>query len=197
MLTRLRSLRWNVILPIAAISVALLAVLGFDLRTSGEAEPPPLVGALGSPVRGTIVPLTATPTGARPAATPRPTVAGSVEGTPATRDTTRRNALVIALDGFRRLKERDGSFPTTGGNIQTLCAYKDIDQGCKLSQVIDSGVPMDPLGDPLQNGFWYQSDGTYVKLYASLEEEVPADQQCPTDNVDLQKKPNLICITSQ
>jgi hypothetical protein len=197
MIAWLTSLRWNVLLPVAALAAALAAVLAFDLRTSGQAEPPKLVGALGSPVRGTIVPLTATPVGARPAVTPRPTVGGSVAGTPATRDVTRRNNLLIALDGFHTLKERSGSFPTTNGNIQTLCAYKEVDQGCKLAQVLPAGVPMDPLGDPLQNGFWYQSDGTYVKLYASLEQPVPPDQQCPTDNVDLKKKQNLICVTSR
>lgn len=197
MLAWLRSLRWNAILPVAAIALALLAVLGFDLRTGGQAEPPRLAGALGSPVRGTIVPLTPTPAGAKPAVTPRPTVAGSVAGTAATRDIARRNLLLIALAGFQKLKERDGSFPTTNGNVQTLCAYKDIDQGCKLAQVLDAGVPADPLGNPLQNGFWYQSNGAYARLYASLEGDIPPDQQCPTDNVDLKKKPNLICVTSQ
>ncbi|MBF6599903.1 MAG: hypothetical protein IVW36_05275 [Dehalococcoidia bacterium] len=194
MLTRLRSLKWNIIAPVALISLALVAVLGFDLAYSGEAEPPPLVGALGTPIRGTLVPPTATPVGAGPTVAPRPTVPGSVAGTPATRDGVRRNSLLIALDGFQKLKQRDGKFPSTTGNIQTLCAFKDLDVGCKLKDVIPGGAPADPLGNPVEDGYWYQSDGNYVKLYAALEEDIPADQKCPTDNVDLKKKPNLICI---
>ncbi|MHB8515944.1 MAG: hypothetical protein ACYDCT_11260, partial [Dehalococcoidia bacterium] len=95
------------------------------------------------------------------------------------------------------LKARDGSYPTTNNNIQTLCAFKKLDQGCKLSEVLPGGPPADPLGDPIQGGFWYQSDGSYVKLYAALEQDIPAAEKCPTDNVDLKKKANLICITSQ
>jgi hypothetical protein len=197
MLAWLRTLRWNIIAPVALIVVALAAVLGFDLAHTGEAVPPPLVGALGTPVRGTLVPPTPTPVGFAPTPVPRPTVPGTVAGTPATRDAVRRNSLLIALDGFQKLKDKNGKYPTTGGNIQTLCAFKDLDAGCKLKDVIPGGAPADPLGDPIQDGFWYQSDGTYVKLYASLEEDIPEDQKCPTDNVDLKKKADLICVTAR
>jgi hypothetical protein len=197
MLAWLRTLKWNIIAPVALIVVALAAVLGFDLAHTGEAVPPPLVGALGTPVRGTLVPATATPVGAKPTVQPRPTVPGTVAGTPATRDAERRNSLLIALDGFSKLRDRDGKFPTTGGNIQTLCAFKDLDVGCKLKDVIPGGAPADPLGNPIDDGFWYQSDGTYAKLYASLEEDIPDDQKCRTDNVDLLKKADLICVTTR
>lgn len=195
MIAWLRSLKWPIIAPVALIGVVLLFVLAFDLAHTGEAKPPALAGALGTPVRGTLVPPTATPIGARPTVVARPTVPGSVAGTPATRDQDRRNLLLIAIDGLNKLKARDGQYPSTGGNIQTLCAYKDLDKGCALKDVIPAGVPVDPLGDPVRNGFWYQSDGTYVKLYASMEQDLPDDQRCPTDNVDLKKKPNLYCVT--
>ena len=197
MLDRFRALRWDVIAPVGLLAVALAAVLGFGLAHAGDAKPPPLIGALGTPVRGVFIAPTPTPPGAGPTVPPRPTVPASVPGTPAERDQVRRNELLIALDGFRKLKARDGSYPTTHNNIQTLCAFKKLDVGCKLSEVIPGGAPADPLGDPIQDGFWYQSDGTYVKLYASLEQPIPASERCPTDNVDLMKKPNLICITSQ
>src|SRR5581483_6022865 len=48
-------------------------------------------------------------------------------------------------------------------------------------------LPQDPLGDPISNGYWYQSDGQSAKVYASLEEDIAAEQPCPTDNVDLRK----------
>lgn len=195
MIAWLRGLKWQIIAPVGTLAAVLLLVLAFDLAHTGEAKPPALVGALGTPVRGTLVPATATPVGARPTVRPRPTVSGSIPGTPASRDQDRRNLLLIAIDGFNKLKARDGSYPSTNGNLQTLCVYKDDDKGCALKDVLPNGVPADPLGASAENGFWYQSDGTYVKVYASMEEDLPDDQRCPTDNVDLKKKPNLYCIT--
>ena len=196
MLNYVRSWRWSIIAPLALLAVALVAVLGFDLAHTGEAKPPPLVGAIGTPVRGTLIPPTPTPKGLQPTAAPRATVPAGTAGTPADRDVARRKALLAAIGGFLQLKAKDGSFPTTQGHIQTLCAYKNLDVGCKLQQVLGD-VPADPLGDPLQNGFWYESDGTYVKLYASLEQDIPDSDRCPTDNVDLKKKANLICVTAR
>lgn len=190
-----RSWRWSIIAPLALLAMALAAVLGFDLAHTGEAKPPPLVGAIGSPVRGMLVPATATPKGLQPTAAPRATVPAGVAGTPADRDVARRKGLLTAIGGFLQLKARDGTFPTTDGHIQTLCAYTDLDVGCKLKDVLNQ-VPADPLGAPLQNGYWYESDGTYVKLYAALEQDIPDSGKCPTDNVDLKKKANLICVTA-
>ncbi len=194
MIDRLRTLRWNIIGPVALLAAALAGVAWFDLTTSGEAKPPPLAGAVGTPVRGTFVPPTPTPIGARPTPKSRPTV-GAVPGTPAERDGRRRNDLLIILDGFNKLKAREGSYPSTNNNLQTLCVFKQLDVGCKLKEVI-TGTPEDPLGNPLQNGYWYQSDGKSLKIYASFEQDIPPDQQCPTDNVDLKKKANLICVTA-
>lgn len=191
---RIAALRWNVIGPVALLVLALLSVAWFDLTTGGDAAPPPLIGAIGTPQRGVFVRPTATPVGARPTAQPRPTVAGTVSGTPATRDLQRRNDLLILFDALNQWERERGEYPFTSGNIQSLCGFKEIDVGCKLREILGSETPVDPLGDPVNNGYWYASDGRTFVLYASLEEDVPDEQECPTDNVDLRKKPDLICL---
>ena len=193
---RIRSWRWTIIVPVGFFAAALAAVAWLDIASSGSAEPPPLLGVVGTPVRGTFTPPTATAIGARPSPKPRPTIEGAVSGTPAERDQQRRIDLLSMLDGFNKLKARDGSYPSTNGNLQTLCVFKDIDVGCQLKDVIASGPPHDPLGSSDENGYWYSSDGRSLKIYASLEGEVPAEQQCPTDNVDLKEKANVVCITA-
>jgi len=195
LLEQLRSWKWNIIAPVGLLTVALIAVAWFDLTSSGSAEPPPLLGEVGTPVRGTFTPPTATAVGARPTPKARPTVAGAT-GTAADRDHQRQVDLLTMLDGFNKLKARDGSYPTTNGNIQTLCAFKDLDIGCALKDVLPNGPPQDPLGDPVQNGYWYSSDGNSLKLYASMEGDVPSEQRCETDNVDLKTKPNLVCLSA-
>jgi hypothetical protein len=192
---RARSLRWNVIAPVGLLAIALASVAWFDLTSSGSAEPPPLLGQVGTPVRGTFTPPTATAIGAKPTPKPRPTIEGAAPGTPADRDHQRQIDLITMLAAFNKLKDQDGSFPSTNGNVQTLCVFKDLDVGCKLKDVIPSGPPQDPLGSPIENGYWFSSDGSSLKIYASMEQDVPSDQQCQTDNVDLLKKSNLICLT--
>jgi hypothetical protein len=188
-------LNWSVIAPLALLAAVILAVIVFDFRTGGDVEPAPLLGAVGSPVRGTFVPPTATPVGGGSTPRPRPTFAGSLNGTPAERDQKRRNDLLVLVDGFNRYKEANGSYPSTTNNVQTLCAYKDFDVGCKVGEVLNGTVPLDPLNDPVGAGYWYASDGQTGKLYASLEEDIPPDQQCRTEDAELKKKFNLICVT--
>ena len=78
--------------------------------------------------------------------------------------------------------------------MQTVCAYKDIDIGCKLKETFDGNLPSDPLGDPVKNGYWYSSDGNSVTVYAALEGEIPADQQCDTNDAELKKRQHVICL---
>lgn len=189
---RLRRLRWNIIAPVALLAAAIAGVAWFDLTSGDEAEPEPYLGALGTPVRGTFVPPTATPPGARP--TPRSTVTVPLDapGTPAERDQTRRNDLLVILGAFEEVRRREGEYPSTNGNLQSLCRFKEVDVGCVLRTVMDADPPDDPLGN--ENGYWYESDGSYLKLYAALEEPIPDDQVCPTDNIDLLEKPYRICV---
>ncbi len=185
--------RWAIAAPIALLTGVLLALVWLDVTTGGEAEPPPLVGKLGTPVRGTFVAPTATPIGFAPTPRPRPTIAGATAGTREERDGRRRADILILINGFLQIREEEGEFPSTSDHIQSLCIYKDDDQGCKLKDVIGAEPPSDPLGDPGQNGYWYQSDGKTAKIYISFEGDIPADQRCDTDYIDFEGHANMIC----
>jgi hypothetical protein len=177
------------------VALAVLAVLVLDVAKGGEATPEPYLGeakgerfAYGAP--------TATPTGV-PGVTPTAVIgqpgAPSRPGDPNARDAQRRDDLIELVAAAGRYKEQNGAFPTTNGNVQSLCAYVDLDQGCLLEQVL-SPLPSDPLGEPLKNGYWYSSDGQRATFYAALEVAVPEEQQCETDDAELVKKSNLVCI---
>lgn len=185
--------RWAIAAPIALLAAVLLALVWLDVTTGGDAEPPPLIGKLGTPVRGTFVAPTAAPAGFEPTPRPRPTVAGTVTGTREERDARRRSDILILINGFQQIREDEGTFPSTGGNIQSLCIYKDDDQGCKLEDVIGAAPPSDPLGDPGQNGYWYQSDGESAKIYISFEADIPDGERCDTDYIDFEDHQNMIC----
>jgi hypothetical protein len=185
--------RWSVIAPVALLGAVVLLVLWLDLATGGEAKPPPLIGAVGTPVRGTFVPPTPTPPGAGPTAQPRPTIAGSVAGTPDERDGERRAHVLILFDALRQFEEREGAYPSTNNNIQSLCVYREVDAGCQLREVLGGELPQDPLGEAAVNGYWYQSDGNVAKVYVSLEGDIDDSERCDTDYVDFRNKPNMIC----
>ena len=187
-------LNWSIILPVGLLVLALLAIVWLDLATGGEAKPDPFLGTIGTPVRGTFVPSTPTPEGAEGTPRPRPTFAGNVQGTPLERDAKRRGDLLLLLTASNRFRLATGEYPNTGGNIQTLCVFTDDDVGCQLEDLMEGGLPEDPFGDPIENGYWYQSDGDTVKIYAALELEITDEERCPTDNVDLIEKPSLVCI---
>ena len=110
------------------------------------------------------------------------------------RDGTRRGDLIRILQAANAYKEENGEYISTDGNIQTLCAFKDIDKGCEYEATLGGDVPEDPAGDPVQNGYWYQSDGQSLVLYAALELEIPDEERCRTENVDLREEPSLICL---
>ena len=192
---RVRALRWSIIAPIALLVAVIALALWFDGTTGGDAKPPPLIGALGTPVRGTFVPSTPTPFGAGPTPRPRPTAPGSTTGTPDERDAQRRADVLVIFDGLLRIRESDGTFPSTNNNIQSLCVYRDVDVGCELDDVLGKTPPGDPLGEPQLNGYWYQSDGTTAKLYVSLEGDIDDAERCDTDYVDFEDDPNMICPT--
>ncbi len=198
MQTRLSSWNWTVIAPVSLIAVALVAVVILDATKGGAAEPAAPIGEIGTPVRQAYVAPTATPIGFQPTPKPKPTFAGvnSAKGTPEERDATRRTDLLLLLDAANRLNAQDGSYPTTKGNVQTLCAYKDLDIGCKLKETFGGDLPSDPLGDPVKNGYWYSSDGQSVTLYASIEGDIPDADKCATNDAELKKKATVICVKS-
>ena len=187
---------WTIIAPVALLAAALIGIAWLDVSTGGEAKPQPPLGGSGTPVRQSYVPPTPTPFGAQPTAKPRPTFPASgvpLKGTPAERDAKRRTDLLLMLDAANKAKARDGAYPSTNKNVQSLCRYKDVDVGCKLSAITGGQLPADPLGN--DSGYWYQSDGTSVKIYASLEGNVAEELKCPTSDAELKKHDNLICVT--
>lgn len=188
--------KMTVVVPVALLATALAGVAWLDLTTGGEATPAPPVGAIGTPIRNAYVAPTSTPPGAptaRPIATVGvPTPGSNVQGTPADRDTRRKLDLALLVQAAQKLKAQAGAYPSTGGHVQSLCTYEQLDQGCKLRQYIDGTLPKDPVG----NGFnyWYSSDGTSAHFYTSLEEPLNGDEPCDTDDAELVKHPNVICV---
>lgn len=189
-----KRLKWNVIAPAGLLALALLLVVWFDLRTGGDAEPPPLLGAIGTPVRSNFTAIPATQVITTPTPRPRST-GGEVTGTPEERDAVRRVDLIRLSSAFATLKERDGEFPSTGGNTQTLCVFRDADVGCRVENTLPDEVPSDPLGDPANNGYFYRSDGETMTLYAQLEMNIPAEQECQGEKPGLTSRENLICLS--
>ena len=180
--------------------IALLGVAWLDLTTGGEAKQAPFIGTIGTPIRNAYIAPTSTPAGL-PTARPRPTVEAqpapaTAKGTPAERDQQRKVDLLLLVDAAKKYKDDKGSLPTTETHVQSLCTYKELDQGCKFGAYTDSGdVPADPVGNGYS--YWYSSDGTTARFYASLEEPLTGDEQpCDTDDAELAKHANVICVTA-
>ena len=95
-----------------------------------------------------------------------PTVTPTPQPGAGDRDLQRLQDLERIRAALEEYYDKEGSYPSTGGNMQTLCAYKDLDIGCKLTKVLDPLPAADPLGDPLTNGYWYASDGKSFAVYA-------------------------------
>jgi hypothetical protein len=187
-------LKLSIVAPVALIGAVILAAVWLDVTTGGEAEPLPLLGAIGTPVRGTFVPPTATPPGFAPTPRPRPTPAGAT-GTPEERDAKRRRDVLIILDGLAQLRRRDGEYPSTGGNLQSFCVYREIDAGCKVKDVTGADAPQDPLGNAPEHGYKYASDGRTATIYVAFEGDIPAEQRCDKDNVGFEDNQSVICPT--
>ena len=143
-----------------------------------------------------------------PQATPAPTftvgpvaTAGPAEAT-ATQAAqaggeARDNIRVQNLDALQQALAEytldHSGYPNTNGGIQSLCAFKEFDEGCKLESVLDP-LPVDPLGDPAVNGYWYASDGATYILYAVREGDLVP--QCPERPDHLKKFESLMCVQS-
>lgn len=188
--------RLSIAAPLLLIGVVIIALLRLDCTTSGGAEPPPLLGRVGSPVRPTYIPPTPTPEGFAPTPRPRPTAQG-LTGTEEERDNERRQHILIILNGLQQLRDQDGEYPTTGGNLQSLCVFSDVDAGCKLRDVLGAEPPNDPRGRSSTSGYWYLSDGSTATLFVALEAQIPPEEICanPHPGFDELDLPYLICLT--
>ena len=190
----IKRVRWDIAGPVGLIVLALATVAWLDVSKGGEATPKPPMGTIGTPIRGAYIAPTATPIGFAPTPRPKPTVSGAVARTASVRDGKRRSDLLLLLAAAARAKARDGAYPGTNGNVQTLCNYKEIDSGCKILSLADASAT---LADPLKIGYWYSSDGKTARFYASLEEDVPAGAKCSTNDAELQKHDNVICVNAE
>jgi hypothetical protein len=134
--------------------------------------------------REDVQPLAQTPSGPTatvgPTFTPGPSPTTGPEQETATaeiafggenRDRTRETDLAAVAQVLETYREENGEYPTTNNNIQTLCVFEENDSGCALKEVLDP-LPLDPLGSPADNGYFYQSDGERFVLYAIRESEV-------------------------
>ena len=133
--------------PIAAIVVVIVAALGMDLAFGAPGKPkvdnsapPPEV------IRATIAAAPVSPTPYAPPPTATPTAAPTEDTGPVAqqRDQRRIEDLAHIATALVKYDEDKGEFPSTGGNIQTLCTYRDNDAGCKVGDILDP-IPEDPL----------------------------------------------------
>ena len=180
-------------LPVVALAAVVLAIIVVELCGRDDVEAP-LVQA--------------TPSG--PSATPGPTFTPGPSPTPGPptetptgeapvggedeRDVQRQQdvqALQQVLDQYR---QENDEYPSTNGNIQSLCVFADSDAGCDLLEVLDP-LPQDPLGDPANNGYFYSSTGDAYVLYATREgDQLPECGEHPAHLGDID---SLYCVRGQ
>ncbi|MCI0855278.1 MAG: glycosyltransferase family 39 protein [Chloroflexi bacterium] len=101
----------------------------------------------------------------------------SVTTTPEERDEIRKTEMEEIQAVLAQYAQQNGSYPNTDNQVQSLCAYTSLDVGCDLKSV--GPIPVDPLGEPIQNGYWYRSDGRSYTLIALRETELGAPSMCP------------------
>jgi 4-amino-4-deoxy-L-arabinose transferase-like glycosyltransferase len=118
-----------------------------------------------------------------PTLTPRP---GGAD-----RDRARLSDLQRVQQALEAYKRKHGSYPGTGGGVQTLCVYKDEDVGCKLKEFLPD-IPVDPLGEPTTTGYFYSSDGKTYTIYAERETETAPG--CPDHPEHLAQLGPLMCV---
>ena len=182
------------------LGAIVLAILFTDLATGGDTESP---AALGAPIdvtpgtRTVIVPTLA------PLETPTPAAAATATPSSAAealaRDAQRLRDLAQLRAALEEYRDRFDGYPNTDNNVQTMCAYEDLDKGCDLKEVLDEeggGILSDPLGEPVANGYWYASDGKAYTIWMLREGPgSPGDPICPESNPHLKEKGPLFCLT--
>lgn len=182
--------------PIAAIVFVIVLAVAIDLAVGGPSTPkannqapPP------ESVRATIAAMPVTVTPYVPPATPTSTAIPTVipGSLAAARDETRLGDIMKVTVALKQYHDSKGEYPSTGGNIQTLCSYPDADAGCKLKEFIDP-IPQDPSGQAVLNGYWYSSDGKTYVIIAGMDSPANATpDKCEKRFFDHTRKTNLCC----
>jgi len=176
--------------PVIILGVVILLILVVDLTTDSGSATEPL--AFGTPI----------PTGTRgPSPTPGPTLTPTPIPTPAPappgaeeRDATRKADLEDLRDALEEYRDEHDSYPETGGSIQTLCVYEEIDAGCKLEEFLDP-LPIDPLGDRHEDGYWYASDGESFVVISQYEAAPPPAEARCEETPDREDIRYFYCLT--
>ncbi len=117
------------------------------------------------------------------------------ELTAAERDQIRRLHLEQIRAALEEYAAMRGGYPDTGGLLQTLCVYRELDQGCALESILPQ-VPIDPLGKPARDGYWYVSDGSTFVLIAQKETGTKENENCPdfVASLDIAEGAPLYCV---
>jgi hypothetical protein len=180
-------LRW--ILPIGGLAAIIFTIIFLELCGREDVDeavtaPEPVDTATAQTPAGTSTPGPSPTAGAATATT----VSEPGEDQ---RDVTRQQDLAAIAAALTQYEGDNGSFPTTDGNVQSLCAFEN-DGGCELSEVLDP-IPGDPLGDPGTNGYWYRSDGATYTLWA--QRETDQGEECADHPDHLEDFDSLYCLS--
>ena len=124
---------------------------------------------------------------ARPTGEPPPVVPPDAPGTAEARDLFRQQDLAAIHQALEAYGEEHGSYPSTGGYVQSFCAFPDLDAGCKLRDLLQP-LPRDPLGEH----YSYLSDGSDYAIFARRESD--AFPACPTHPNHLAGISSLLCL---
>jgi hypothetical protein len=186
-------------LPIAALGVVVLVIIFVEL--CGREDVSPVGESTPFVELATATPITPGPTATPgPTFTPGPSPTAAPVTATATReapigggerDIARVQDLADLQEALEQYREEHGSYPDSGGNIQTLCAFTEFDAGCELEEVL-SPLPQDPLGDQVNNGYWYTSIGSRFAVFAQRESE--QFEECSEHPDFLRDFDSLLCV---
>ncbi|MCI0849937.1 MAG: type II secretion system protein GspG, partial [Chloroflexi bacterium] len=119
----------------------------------------------------------------------------TLEGDPDERDAQRRADLSTIAAALEQHYDETGTYPTTGGALQTLCAYRNIDGGCALSEYLEE-IPIDPKGEAAINGYFYASDGQRFSIFAGVEGSAePISDDCYFQDSFADRLPVVLCVS--
>lgn len=188
-------LDWRAALPLGALAVVVLVIIFVELCGRDDVDRDQLLAgpAIPTATLGPTPTLGPSPTPG-PTNTPDPAFATATAETlmgGSDRDAIRTQHLAQLETALAEYRAENGSYPTTEGNVQTLCAFRDADAGCALEEVL-SPLPEEPLGDPLTQGYWYVSTGDIYVVYAQRESDLfPACEDHPDHLANFD---SLLCV---
>ncbi|MCH7698108.1 MAG: glycosyltransferase family 39 protein [Chloroflexi bacterium] len=116
---------------------------------------------------------------------------GDGEEAKADRDEIRRLHLEQIKQALESYAQETGAYPDTNGQLQSLCAYRDLDAGCSLTTVLPE-LPRDPLGSI--GSYRFSSDGTSFLLVAIQESTEGEQIDCPEHIARAANGEGLYCI---